>query len=301
MDSTFLPDPPEGWFGLGNSSSFDPPILALNYFQTAPWFRVAIDPSADQADRRNLGSRHKAQGALDPLSAGGPSSPLPTNPGNGSTSQTTLEFAFDIALSNIATSAANDTSWSGLLGNFETSLFINISVDRTDFSNFLGSMNDSFYNTSHIAAVINDLTIANLSEFGIELTLIQPLPWFNETNLIADDDLDDQVSLDILATLQQLNAVNDSTTIDLNWRIGSIYDYPTAAAAIQVVTNMPWGNLRFSKAQNGSYVYMMQVGTDARLSNVPGYPTEGLRRMAFQTMLSKAARMTLADNADCSD
>ena len=53
---------------------------------------------------------------------------------------------------------------------------------------------------------------------------------------------------------------------------------------------MPWGVLRFSNVENGSYAYMIQAGTDRRLQNVASYPPEGLRRMAFQTMFSKAIR-----------
>src|SRR5271169_1367798 len=69
LDSTFQPDPPEGWFGLGNSSGIQPPILALNYFQTAPWFYVAFDPVATDSDIHDLGSRNKAPAVANPLSA----------------------------------------------------------------------------------------------------------------------------------------------------------------------------------------------------------------------------------------
>ena len=132
LDSTFQPDPPEGWFGFGNSSSFDPPIIALDYFQTAPWFHLAIDPSATQSDIQNLGNRRKAQGLENPLLGTSGSLVNGTN-GSDATLETALKHAFEDSIINLVSSASNDSGWSGLLGDIETSLFMNISVNATEF------------------------------------------------------------------------------------------------------------------------------------------------------------------------
>lgn len=286
LDSTFLPDPPEGWFGLGNSSSFDPPIIALDYFQTTPWFHLAIDPNATQSDVQNLGNRHKAQGLENPLLQAASTSLVNGTNRSDATLSTALKSAFENSLINLVSSASNDSGWSGLLGDIETSLFMNISIDTTEYFDFLSQ----FHNPSDVPQYF---TISNFSEIGLDLASVQPLPWFDESNSVNDDELDDQISNNLLSTIHQLSNVNDSSGISLNFRSGSIFSFPAVAASIQIISNMPWGNVRFSRVQNGSYAYMIQAGTDARLLQIASYPSEGLRRMAFQTMLSKAARMSI--------
>ena len=286
LDSTFQPDPPEGWFGLGNSSSFDPPIIALDYFQTAPWFYLAIDPSATQSDIQNLGNRHKAQGLQNPLLLAASESLVNSSNTSDSTLLTTLKPAFENSIINLVSSASNDSGWSGLLGDIDTSLFMNISVNFTEYFNVIAP----FHKVDDVSQYF---TISNFSQIGVNLATIQPLPWFTESNSVQDDELDDQISNALVSTLHQLGTVNDTFGISLNFRGGSIFSFPAAAASVQVVSNMPWGNVRFSKVQNGSYAYMIQAGTDARLLESASYPSEGLRRMVFQTMLSKAARMSI--------
>ena len=187
LDSTFLPDPPDSWFGFGNSSSFNPPILALDYFQTAPWFRLAIDPSASQSDIENLGSRRKAQGLENPVALGGIEIVSNATNSSASTFSTGSKFAFASAIENLVSSSCNASNWSGLLGNIDTSLFMNLSVNDTEFLNFVGPLN-------HTNDVRNSFTIANFSLIGLNLTIIQPLPWFDLSGSISDNDLDDQIS-----------------------------------------------------------------------------------------------------------
>lgn len=264
-DSTFQPDPPEGWFGLGNSP-FQPPILSLNLFQTAPWFHISTDPNATASSIQDLGTREKPQALANPLS-------LLTTIQNKST----LEGTFGNLIVDVVDSAGNQTGWSGLLADFETLVFANISVNATDFQNFLNSsMNFS------------NLSIEDFFEIGLNLTLLQPVPWFEKSSATSDYDLDDQVSQDITTTLSQLSLINVSSGVNLTYKNDSFDTYPAIATSIQVVTNMPWGNLRFSKAENGIYAYLIQAGTDERLSNVASYPPEGLRKMAFQTLFAKA-------------
>lgn len=282
LDSTFQPDPPEGWFGLGNSSSFDPPIVALDYFQTAPWFYLAIDPSATQSDIQNLGNRRKAQALENPLLLAASESFVNGSNKSDSTSSTLLKPTFENSIINLVSSASNDSGWSGLLGDIDTSLFMNISVNSTEYS-------DIFAPFAKPVDASQYFTISNFSQIGLNLASIQPLPWFTESNSVQDNELDDQISNALVSTLRQLGNVNDSMGINLNFRSSSIFAFADAAASIQVVSNMPWGNVRFSKVQNGSYAYMIQAGTDERLLEIASYPSEGLRKMVFQTMLSKAA------------
>lgn len=290
LDSTFQPDPPEGWFGLGNSSGIQPPILGLNYFQTAPWFHIAFDSEIDESDIQLLGSRNKANPVANPLGAIGALNLA----GSGNSSNSTgispaLSNAIDDAIAGIVSNAANQTGWKGILGEIESMLFFNVTVNNTTYSNFI-NQSDSILET-----VQNGFTLANLSATGFNLTGLQPLPWFNDTTLVTDNDLDDLISNDILLTVHELSAVNASARgVRLGYWAGAITRYPAVANAIQVVSNMPWGIIRFSNVQNGSYAYMIQTGTDVRLQNVASYPSEGLRRMAFQTMFSKAICTGLA-------
>jgi hypothetical protein len=281
LDSTFQPDPPEGWFGLGNSSAIQPPILALDYFQTAPWFHVAFDSSATDSDIDILGSRTKAAAVVNPLSA------LGGLGGGNSSSNTTispsLTNTIDNAIGGIITNAANDSGWRGILGNIDPMLFFNVSVNKKTYTKFLNQSN------STQSTFQNYFTLSNLSATGFNLTGLQPLPWFNNTTLITDDELDNLISNDILTTVHQLSLIN-SSSVTLGYWSSALFRYPAVSKSIQIVSNMPWGILRFSNVQNGTYEYMIQTGTDSRLMNVASYPPEGLRRMAFQTMFSKAIR-----------
>ena len=289
LDSTFQPDPPEGWFGLGNSSGIQPPILALDYFQTAPWFHIAFDPSATDSDVDDLGSRNKAASVANPLGA---FSILTGGGGGNSSSNTTLSPALtktiDNAISEIISNAANQSSWKGILGDIDPMLFFNVSVNRTIYTKFINHTTNSTQSPLH-----NQLSFSNLTTAGFNLTGLQPLPWFNDITLVSDNDLDDLISNDILTTVHQLTLIN-SSSVRLGYWSSALFRYPAVAQAIQIVSNMPWGVLRFSHVENGSYAYMIQAGTDQRLLNVPSYPPEGLRRMAFQTMFSKAIRIPLA-------
>ena len=241
-----------------------------------------MDPSTDASDLKNLGNRQKPQGLQNPLAL---TNILPS-PRNGTAgpnnSLAAVELGFETAIVNLVNDVSNNTGWTGVLGDIETNLFMNISINKTTFSAFIDSFN-------HSDDVLNSFTIANFSQIGLNLTLVQPLPWFTTTRAATDDDMDDQISDDIRRTLNYLSQVNGSSGIRLSYRSGSIRAYPAVSTSIQIVSNMPWGNLRFSKVQNGSYGYMIQAGTDTRLSNVASYPHEGLRMIAFQTMLSKAA------------
>jgi len=285
LDSTFQPDPPEGWFGLGNSSGIQPPILALDYFQTAPWFHVAFDSSATSSDVDNLGSRDKAASVSNPLGA---ISALAGGGGGNSSSNTTLSPALTMTIDNaiigIISNAANQSGWKGILGDIDPMLFFNVSVNRTIYTKFINQTTNSTLSPLH-----SGLSFSNFTEAGFNLTGLQPLPWFNDTTLISDNDLDDLISNDILTTVHQLTLVN-SSSVRLGYWSGALFRYPAVAKAIQIVSNMPWGVLRFSHVENGSYAYMIQAGTDQRLLNVASYPPEGLRKMAFQTMFSKAIR-----------
>lgn len=287
MDSTFLPDPPEGWFGLGNLSAIQPPILGLNYFQTAPWFHLAFDPDVSDAEIQVLGSRNKAAAIMNPLGvleivgSGGPG----RNNSNTTLVSPAQFSAINSTIAGIATTAADLSGWSGILGNLDPMLFFNITVNGTAFTNFVNQSNDI------LDTVQNDFTLSNLSATGFNLTGLQPLPWFMNATFFTDDDLDDLISTDILRTVNQLTSVNASARgVRLGYWSGAILRYPAVAAAIQAVSNMPWGVLRFSSIGNGTYAYMIQTGTDVRLQNVASYPPEGLRRMAFQTMFSRALR-----------
>jgi hypothetical protein len=288
LDSTFQPDPPEGWFGLGNASGIQPPLLGLNYFQTAPWFHVAIDPSASDSDIHNLGSRNKAASVPNPLNSLGAF----LGTGSNSTASPGLTTTIESAISGIVSNAANESGWTGILGNMDSMLFFNITVNRTTFTNFV-NQSDSVTTT-----VQQNLTFSNLSATGFNLTGLQPLPWFNTTAIVTDDDLDDLISDDILRTVHELTLIN-ATSIRLGYWSSAIMRYPAVAASIQVASNMPWGILRFTTVQNGTFTYMIQTGTDVRLSNVASYPAEGLRRMAFQTMFSKAICMSLKYPNQC--
>lgn len=284
LDSTFLPDPLQGWFGLGNLSTFQPPILGLNYFQTAPWFHLAIDSGVSDAEIQALGSRNKAAAIANPLGileVGG------TGGGRNSSNNTLItpgQFnVINDTIAEIATTSADVYEWSGILGNIDPMLFFNITVNGTTFTNFVNQSGDV------LDTIQNDFTISNLALSGLNLSGLQPLPWFTNTTLVTDNDLDDLISTDILRTVNQLTSVNASARgVRLGYWSGAILRYPAVAAAIQAVSNMPWGVLRFSSVDNGTYAYMIQAGTDVRLQNVASYPPEGLRRMAFQTMFERA-------------
>ena len=250
-------------------SEYNPPFLALDYFQTAPWFYFAIDPRANDSDVQNLGTRKKANALVNPLSLLESGSLTP----NLSAPIPSIQ-SIEGMLLNLVSSAPNGSAWDGLLGNITTSVFANMSVNASEFASFLNNSN-----SPNIA--VTDLTFANFSQTGFDLIAVQPLPWFKESTALADDDLDDQISEALLATISQLTSINSTGGITLSFRSGSVSSFPVAAMSIQVVSNMPWGNLRFREAGNGNYDYMIQAGTDARLLNIPSYPSEGLRRMAF--------------------
>ena len=286
VDSTFLPDPPQGWFGLGNSS-LDVPFIALDYFQTAPWFHLAIDPAARESDVQNLGSRTRAMPVETPLSFlsgfNGSNATALNNPSTFNSSLSVQNTVF-----NLTSTKESIKTWDGLLGSFTLSLFMNISVNQSQFPQFSQNLSASFVSSLNLS------DIANFIDLGINLDAVQPLPWFdNASSAVADDDLDNQIAADITATLDELNS---SLGFDLSYRSGSIYSFPGVANSIQGVSNMPWGNVRFSEAKNGSYAYLFQAGMDARLSNIVSYPSEGLRRMALQTMLMKAACNSFLQN-----
>ena len=288
VDSTFQADPPEGWFGLGNRSEIDPPILALDYFQTAPWFWVAFDEEASGEDVTSLGTRKKPAAVANPLGA---LSVLSLGAGNGSNSSTMMSPAITntigAALSGIVDSASSQNGWTGILGNIDPMLFFNITVNKTEYTNFI---NQSFYSNSSTATqnlFSTSFSLTNLSSTGFNLTGLQTLPYFNDTSLSSNDQLDDLISNDILTTIHQLSLVN-SSSVTLGYWSSALLRYPAVAKAIQIVSNMPWGVLRFGEVANSTVSYMIQAGTDSRLLNVASYPSEGLRRMAFQTMFSKA-------------
>jgi hypothetical protein len=285
LDSTFQPDPPEGWFGLGNSSGIESPILALDYFQTVPWFHIAFDSGTTSSDVDNLGSRNKAAGVGDPL---GRISAL-AGEGGSNSSNTTLSPALsrtiDDAIGRIISNAINQSLGKGILGDIDPMLFLNVSVNKATYTIFINQTVNSTQSPRN-----TEFNFLNLTAAGLNLTTLQPLPWFNDTNLVSDEDLDDLISHDILTTVHQLTLIN-SSSVRLGYWSSALFQYPAVAKAIQIVGNMPWGILRFSHVENGSYAYMIQAGTDQRLLNVASYPPEGLRRMAFQTMFSKAMRM----------
>jgi hypothetical protein len=289
MDSTFLPDPPEGWFGLGNLSAIQPPILGLNYFQTAPWFHLAFDPGVSDAEIQALGSRNKAAAISNPLGVLDARGIVGGRNGSNSSLVSPAQFsAVNNTIAGIAITAADVSGWSGILGNIDPMLFFNITVNRTSFTNFVNQSNNI------LTTIQNNFTITNLSSTGFNLSGLQPLPWFTNTTLVTDSDLDDLISTDILRTVDQLTSVNASARgVRLGYWSGAILRYPAVAAAIQAVSNMPWGVLRFSSVDNGTYAYMIQTGTDVRLQNVASYPPEGFRRMAFQTMFERALRIYL--------
>ena len=145
LDSTFQPDPPEGWFGLGNSSGIQPPILALDYFQTAPWFHVAFDSSATSSDVDNLGNRDKAASVANPLGA---ISALAGGGGGNSSSNTTLSPALTMTIDNaiigIISNAVNQSGWKGILGDIDPMLFFNVSVNRTIYTKFINQPDHQF-------------------------------------------------------------------------------------------------------------------------------------------------------------
>ena len=274
LDSTFQPDPPDGWFGLGNLSAIDPPLMALDYFQTAPWFHLAFDKGVD---KNALGGRDKA--ALVPNPFGAITSLGVGKNGTNATISPTLTSVINSAIDNILSNARDQTGWEGILANFPPMLFFNISVNRTTYIAFL--------NTSINSTLQSGISLSNLSATGFNLTGLQPLPYFTDTSVFADSDLDDLISNDIQTTIYQL-ALANASTVRLSYFPTTLYRYPAVASAIQVLSNMPWGNLRFSAIENGSYSYMIQFGTDTRLSSVASFPREGLRQIAFQTMFSRA-------------
>jgi hypothetical protein len=260
--------------------------MALDYFQTAPWFRLAINPNTSKTHIETIGSRQKAQGLQNPLGSGlsttGFSDSLYRR-ANGSSFPTGSTSSFELALAQFISSIGNNTGWSGLLGNIETSLFLNISDGYSEFINPDGTLNYTGVSQNGYGSYGYN----GLSQLGLNLTVIQPLPWFAESTLVTDDELDDQLANDLLTTLDQLSIIDTSYGIRLNYQ--NIEAFPAVAAAIQAVSNMPWGSLRFNNVQNGRYSYMLQLGTDSRLLNIASYPSEGLRRMASQTMIAKAA------------
>jgi hypothetical protein len=286
LDSTFQPDPPEGWFGLGDEIGIDPPILALDYFQTAPWFHLSFDPTASDVDVDVLGSRAKANPVANPLNmvtALGASTTTNSSTFN-ETATPDLTVILDAAIAGIVSSAAKGTGWDGILGNMDPMLFFNISVNHTTYRQFLNASNST---NSSASALISGFSLTNLSATGFNLSAIQPLSWFNYTTLGTDDDLDNLISDDILTTVHQLTLVNASS-VRLGYWAGALYRYPAVSKAIQVVSNMPWGVTRFGRVTNGTVEYMIQMGTDSRLANIASYPAEGLRKMAFQTQFGRA-------------
>jgi hypothetical protein len=238
------------------------------------------------SDIRNLGSRQTAQGLVNPLGTGLSTTGFSSSPYNGSalSSISSLEDA----IAQLASSARNTSGWSGLLGNVETSLFLNISDNYSEFINPDGTINYTGVGQNSYGYGYGSY---GLSQLGLNLTVIQPLPWFTPSNLATDDEMDDQLANDLISTLDQLSTIDTAYGIGLDY--GNTDAFPAVAAAIQAVSNMPWGSLRFNKVQNGSYAYLMQLGTDIRLLKIASYPAEGLRRMASQTMIAKAARTSL--------
>jgi hypothetical protein len=288
LDSTFIPDPPGGWFGFGDTSSFYSysPIMALDYFQTAPWFRFALSSNITSSEIRSLGSRQKAQGLVNPLGTGVSTTGFSSSPYNGSVLSS---ISPEGAIAQLVSTAGNSSGWSGLLGNIETNLFLNISDNYSEFINPDGTIN--YTGVGQNSYGYGTGSYNDFSQLGLNLTVIQALPWFAPSNLVTDDEMDDQLTTDLLSTLDLLSTIDTAYGIGLDY--GNTYAFPAVAAAIQAVSNMPWGSLRFNKVQNGSYAYLMQLGTDIRLLNIASYPAEGLRRIASQTMIAKAARTSL--------
>lgn len=263
--------------------------MALDYFQTAPWFHIAFGTDASDPDMQVLGSRNKATEVANPLEMLSSFSVSGGNSSNNGSISPTLTNTVSNIIEGIITNAANQSGWTGILGNIDSMLFFNVTVNRTVYTHFINQTN-STNQTQQLFQ--NDFTLTNLSATGFNLTGLQPLPWFNDTILVTDDQLDDLISNDILTNVHLLTSVNAST-VTLGFWEAALFRYPKVAAAIQAVSNMPWGILRFESVQNGSYSYMIQAGTDSRLLNVASYPPEGLRRMAFQTLFSKSIRTFL--------
>jgi hypothetical protein len=74
---------------------------------------------------------------------------------------------------------------------------------------------------------------------------------------------------------------------------GAVQRLPNTYRAVGIVGNMPFGSLRVISLNNGSMHYEAQIGWDKRLSNVPSYPSPGLRQMIFQTSLARSTAKTL--------
>eukprot|EP00842_Homolaphlyctis_polyrhiza_P003285 jgi/Hompol1/3958/HPOL_006852-RA len=117
---------------------------------------------------------------------------------------------------------------------------------------------------------------------------VQKVPYFDILNTTSDQStLDTYYVKAIQLSIQLLAAVNAF----------SLQGSPTDPQIVDLLTQLqnaisvvPYAGIRFDTIDhtNKKYQYTLQVGKDARLEKIPGFPLMGLRQMIHQSQLSNA-------------
>ena len=291
VDSTYLPDPAAGWFGLGNASGFSPSYI-LPVFQSSPMLHLIQDEGlvADQVSY--IGSRNQIPPVVRPLDR------LQSG-GNGSTNATALtslalspQLAALSATSYLQNWERNNT-YSGLLSHMDTVMYVNVTLNQS----MLYRPGGNTTGLSPDAPLLNGSAQTLLR--AAQVNSLQLLPYFINNGVQSREDVDLLVAQDITATIDYLTSLRVSLS---DVRIAYYSTTPrriaSALRAISGVGNMPFGALRFTDATNHSLSYEMQIGWDTRLSNIPSFPPPGRRQMIVQSQLARSLAKTLNRNVD---
>ena len=288
VDSTYLPDPAPGWFGLGAATGFSPSFI-LPVFQSSPVLHLIQDDGLAADQISYIGSRNQIPPVIQPLQSSG----------NGSTSTTALtslalspQLAALSAISYLQNWERNNT-YSGLLSQMDTVMYVNVTLNQT----LLYHPGGNATGLSPDAPVSNGGTQTLLR--AAQVNSLQLLPYFINNGVQSREDVDLLIAQDITATINYLTSLRVSLS---DVRIAYYSTTPrritSALRAISGVGNMPFGALRFTDATNFSLSYEMQIGWDTRLSNVPSFPPPGRRQMIVQSQLARSLAKTLNLNVD---
>ncbi|KNE54644.1 hypothetical protein AMAG_00604 [Allomyces macrogynus ATCC 38327] len=149
---------------------------------------------------------------------------------------------------------------------------------------FLGA-----FPTKYFVSLARDST----SNLGVSVAGLQPVPYFQKLRGASEDAVDDALKGYLQAALQGLADVDKSPMM-------SSHSAPSAKLRLaadmnSVMKTMPWGALVYSKfdPKSATFKYILQVGTDERLTQASSFPGQGFRRFVLNAMTASAALKTI--------
>ncbi len=271
--TTFIPDPKNGWFGLAginlnNSlatfpSGFQPPFLALDYFQTSPWAYTSGD---------SVGSRPEAAPLELPLNSF--ASPR-RGPRPGPDPTLITEGIVAEILRSVTQTTTGLSNATGLLSELTPKFYANVTVKPGSINSLLD-----------LAPNATTVSLLQLLQAGIGIPNLQAYPYFDPHDKSPEDTDDfwtDEINR-IVHILGKVPGVNTFNKVSFS----SPNAIQSLSVASRTLTTLGWGDIRFTNFDANSIDYVLNVGSDSRLDNVPAWPVTGLRMMALSNMISNA-------------